>query len=313
MGTKSSYLHMLQRIVGIMVAIAVILGALHLLHKQVENITLATVLEAMRNTSITAIAVSAVATLLSFIAISVNEIIAVHTLTEKQPNTKTAVLAGATGNALCNTLGFHALTLTAWRYRVYACAGVGVADIMRISGITLIAVVLGFGGVIAVSLAFAFDLHASIPFLEGMGAHLISGSILGVIVFLLFLSWKYGEIRYKRYAVTLPRPPYDLLQIIVVMIDIFAAAYALYVLLPQDIVPGFISFACIFTTAALLGIVSHAPAGIGVLEAGIMTALGAEGRSDVLAALLLYRIIFNLIPFGLACIVVAVHSMQRKK
>jgi phosphatidylglycerol lysyltransferase len=92
-----------------------------------------------------------------------------------------------------------------------------------------------------------------------------------------------------------------------------AAIFAAYILLPADITPTFWHFSLFYIASALIGIASHAPGGIGVFEAGMMTALAANGRADVLAALLLYRVIYNLTPFCFACISVAVHTLRRSQ
>ena len=79
------------------------------------------------------------------------------------------------------------------------------------------------------------------------------------------------------------------------VIDICSASAALYVLLPQDSRLGFPAFATLYSFAAVLGIASHAPGGIGVFEATILQGVG--GDEDVLASLLLFRGVYYVVPF----------------
>ena len=56
-------------------------------------------------------------------------------------------------------------------------------------------------------------------------------------------------------------------------------------------------FITIYFGAVALGILSHSPGGLGVFEVTIISGSGVSGRSDVLAALLLYRVIYTIVPF----------------
>jgi uncharacterized membrane protein YbhN (UPF0104 family) len=50
----------------------------------------------------------------------------------------------------------------------------------------------------------------------------------------------------------------------------------------------------------LLGFASHAPAGLGVFDAVILIGLGGEEREPVIAALLMFRFLYHLLPFVMA-------------
>ncbi|WP_323038125.1 bifunctional lysylphosphatidylglycerol flippase/synthetase MprF [Pararhodobacter sp.] len=84
------------------------------------------------------------------------------------------------------------------------------------------------------------------------------------------------------------------------VIDITGAALTLYVLMPADLVQSYPYFFIVYFGAIALGILSHSPGGLGVFEATLIAGLGAAGRSDVLAALLLYRLIYSILPFAIA-------------
>jgi uncharacterized membrane protein YbhN (UPF0104 family) len=60
----------------------------------------------------------------------------------------------------------------------------------------------------------------------------------------------------------------------------------------------------------VLGIVSHAPGGLGIFEVAMLAGSPAQGRAGILAALLLYRIIYNLCPFLLAVAALAGEEMR---
>ena len=92
----------------------------------------------------------------------------------------------------------------------------------------------------------------------------------------------------------------------------FAAVYACYSLMPATAVPDFAYFALMYIAVVLLGIASNTPGGIGVFEAGMMSALGAGGNAQILTSLLLYRFIYNLVPFAIAVITIAIYKFRTR-
>jgi len=51
---------------------------------------------------------------------------------------------------------------------------------------------------------------------------------------------------------------------------------------------------------SLLGFASHAPGAIGALDAAMLVGLPAFDRAELVATLLLYRLLYFVAPFGLA-------------
>jgi hypothetical protein len=60
------------------------------------------------------------------------------------------------------------------------------------------------------------------------------------------------------------------------------------------------SLAVVFILATLIGFASHAPGSLGVFDAAMLVALPQFGREELLATLLVFRILYFVIPFGLA-------------
>jgi hypothetical protein len=100
--------------------------------------------------------------------------------------------------------------------------------------------------------------------------------------------------------VKLPSGPLVLVQIFVGLLDLAAAAIALYVLLPAGVDVSFFRALAVFIAATLLGFASHAPAGLGVFDATILIGLGGENREQLLAALLMFRFLYHLVPLSIA-------------
>jgi len=93
--------------------------------------------------------------------------------------------------------------------------------------------------------------------------------------------------------------------------DFGLAAAALYVLLPSDLRPDFLAFSLIFITAFIAGSLSHSPGGLGVFEAGILLGLGAGHRPEAIAALIVFRLTYYLLPFLVAVLALGLMEATR--
>ena len=86
-------------------------------------------------------------------------------------------------------------------------------------------------------------------------------------------------------------------------------ALAMYTLLPGEPAIGFVTLAVIFVSATLLGFASHSPGGLGVFDAAMLVALWQFDREELLAGLLLFRLLYYITPFALALLVLGVREL----
>jgi hypothetical protein len=56
----------------------------------------------------------------------------------------------------------------------------------------------------------------------------------------------------------------------------------------------------VFVSATLLGFASHAPGGLGVFDAAMLVALWQFEKEDIVAGLLLFRLLYYITPFIVA-------------
>ena len=112
--------------------------------------------------------------------------------------------------------------------------------------------------------------------------------------------WNGGRVIGKgAFKVTLPNGPLTLLQIAIGIVDLAFCALAMHALLPGEPAIDFITLAVIFVSATLLGFASHSPGGIGVFDAAMLVALYHFDREELLASLLLFRLLYYITPFAL--------------
>ena len=207
---------------------------------------------------------------------------------------------------MSHTLGLTVVTGGTVRYRIYTRAGVKAADIAMIillCGWTFwlgIIAVAGLGLLVSPDLATPFkDIAPSME--RWAGAVLIAGTLS----YLALASLWRREFRLFRYTFYIPDGRETLLQIIIGAVDLAFAAGTLYLLLPDAGVPGLLTFLTIYAVAMVSGALAHAPGGLGVFEAVILLLMPEADKAGVLAALVLFRLIYTYIPFLLGLCVIA--------
>ena len=128
--------------------------------------------------------------------------------------------------------------------------------------------------------------------------------LAGVVLIVLaaYISWVWRRPRSigrSQWRVTLPSGPSTLLQIGIGMVDLTCCALAMYMLVPTEPNVGLVTVSVIFVSATLLGFASHSPGGLGVFDAAMLGALGQFESEDLLAGLLLFRLLYYIVPFTL--------------
>lgn len=207
---------------------------------------------------------------------------------------------------MSHTLGLTVLTGGTVRYRIYTRVGVRPGDIAMIillCGWTFwlgIVAVAGLGLVIAPDLATPFkDLAPSAE--RWAGAILLAGTLSYLALATL---WR-REFRVFNYRFFIPDGRETVWQIIIGAVDLAFAGGALYLLLPETSSVGFLTFLTVYAVAMVTGALSHSPGGLGVFEGVILLLLPDAPKAGVLAALVMFRMIYTYIPFLLGLGVIA--------
>jgi uncharacterized membrane protein YbhN (UPF0104 family) len=179
-------------------------------------------------------------------------------------------------------------------------SAIDVAKICFLSGLTFWLgnlVVLGFGMAFHPWAASAMDL---LP--PAMNRLIALGCLAGIAAYFswLVLGKDRRELGQNGWKVVLPSARLTLLQILIGVVDLGFCAMAMYLLMPAEPGIDFISLAVVFILATLLGFASHAPGSLGVFDAAMLVALPQFGREQLLATLVVFRILYFMIPFGIS-------------
>jgi phosphatidylglycerol lysyltransferase len=161
--------------------------------------------------------------------------------------------------------------------------------------------VLAFGLLLDLALVFGADQLA--PLFRLSSEWLFALGCIGLVKdagFLLFVHLRKAPIRLGGWAVRVPPLRMVLLQLVVGIADIVLVSSILYLLLPETALIAFLPFLAIYLASILAGVLSHVPAGLGVLESMLLLLLPQVPPEQLLAAVLLYRVIYEVIPLTIA-------------
>ncbi len=211
-----------------------------------------------------------------------------------------------TAYALAHNIGASVLSGAVVRYRAYTSQGLTAAEIGVLVALCSFTFALGtilLGGITLliapeISVRFFMHLPLSLPWLA-------SAIMLGIVFFYVLGGWlRFPPLRIGSFRVHYPKLPIIGRQLIVGPLELIGAASIIYFALPEAGNPGFLIVLGIFLASFSAALLSHAPGGLGVLEVLFITGLPEVAPADVLAALLVFRLFYLLVPLALSLVVV---------
>lgn len=228
-----------------------------------------------------------------------------------QVPSRALVMAGACASAVGNAIGLSMLSGGAVRYRLYFPHGIEPADVARMSAFVSLALGCALPPLAAVAAlihvnAAAMALHLSRTWVVGISCAVLAGYLLLVLVLATRRSAHRPtpftrQFHLWRWRFRLPNMVLSGLQLLITLLDVICASAVLYLLIPGDI--PFTTFMMVYLLALATGVLSHVPGGFGVFEMIILSAFkGQVGDAPLVAAIVLYRAIYVLLPLVLACL-----------
>jgi len=221
-----------------------------------------------------------------------------------------AALAGFTSYSVGHNIGASVFTGGAVRYRIYSAWDLTAIDVAKICFIAGLTFWLGNATVLGLGIAYVPQAASAINQLPPWVNRVFAVVILSVLVAYVIWVWRCPrQIGRSNWQVTLPNGPLTLLQIGIGIVDLACCAFAMYVLMPAEPHIGFVTLAVIFVAATLLGFASHAPGGLGVFDAAMLIGLWQFDREHLLAGLLLFRLIYYVVPFALSLLILGAREL----
>ena len=219
--------------------------------------------------------------------------------------------------AFSQTLGFAAVTGGAIRLRFWTIAGLTTPEVARAAAFSAIGFWVGIGTVSGLALVIE-PLPASVvgnlPLLSF--APLLGYAMLAVVAFyVISASVRTAPITLGAWELELPGAALAFSQLGVAIVDWLLAALVAWVLIPHAPHLSFSIFLGLFALAQAVGLLSHVPGGLGVFDTIMVLLLAPFGlpSHQVLASLVVYRIVYYLLPFALASLTMSALVIRRRR
>jgi len=222
---------------------------------------------------------------------------------------RTAVIANPLGRAI----GVAMVSGGALRYRMYAPEGLSIREVGAIILLVAMPYVFGVGWLIDISLllhlqdaARAFQLPVAVVAVFG---------VLGLakdVGWLAFVASRTEPITIRGQSIRLPSLRDALVQIAFGLVQISLMTTILYLFMPPELNMTWPAFVAIYCLSFVAGQVSNVPAGLGVLEAALFLMLPQVPPGKLVGAVLAYRAVYELLPLGVALLMLLIYETTNK-
>lgn len=297
--------------VGVLLSLTIIAVAAVVLYRKLHNVSVAKVLTAIATVEYHDVLAAALFVAGGYFTLTFYDLFALRTIGRKDVPYRIAALAGFTSYSVGHNVGASVFTGGAVRYRIYSAWGLDAVEVAKLCFIAGLTFWLGNVAVLGFGFAYHPQAAAEIDQLP-----LWINRILGVAALAMlaaYVAWVWRTPRVigrQNWKVRLPSGHLTLLQIGIGVVDLGCCALAMYVLMPSEPHIQFIDIAVIFITATLLGFASHSPGGLGVFDAAMLIALWQYDAEELLAGLLIFRLLYYITPFTLALAVLGIREIR---
>mgnify|MGYP001226923219 CR=1 FL=1 len=258
----------------------------------------------------------ALSTLVAYLALAGYDRIALMYLNRKV-NWLFITVCSFTTYALSHNVGASVLSGGVVRYRAYSSKGLGPSEIGMLIAFCSFTFALGVLILAGLVLIIEPDITERFGDVLTLGASAATGygllALVGIYVLGSFL--KLRTLTFGSLQVTYPSPRVVLSQAMIGPLELLGAAGIIYFALPEVGNPGFVVVLGIFLLSFSAALISHVPGGLGVFELVFIVGLPDMDPADVIAALLVFRLFYLIIPFIMALVVIGLfeHSQFRRR
>ncbi|WP_309684216.1 lysylphosphatidylglycerol synthase domain-containing protein [Polaromonas sp.] len=202
----------------------------------------------------------------------------------------------------------------AFRYRLYSRLGLRTGTITRVMSLSMLANWIGY--LLLAGLVFSLmppSLPASWP-ITRLHLRLIGLVLLAIAAaYLALCAFKRKRtLQVRGHGIELPSIGLASLQLLMGASNWLVMSGIIFILFQQRI--EFPAVVSVLLLAAVAGVITHIPAGLGVLEAVFVALLShLMPHAELLAALVAYRLIYYVTPLGIAAVLYLVMELKARQ
>jgi uncharacterized membrane protein YbhN (UPF0104 family) len=297
--------------IGFVLSLAVFVAAVIVLYHILRDINPRALLAALKATNPRTLVIAGCFVAGGYMTLTFYDLFALRTIGRLDVPYRIAALGSFTSYSVGHNIGASVFSGGAVRYHIYSNSGLSVVEVTKICFVAGLTFWLGNVTVLGLGILYTPAAAQAIDQMPLWANRALAIVLLGLLA--AYVSWVWSKPRVigrDDWQVVLPGGPLTLVQIVIGMFDLSCCAAAMYMLIPGEPNIGFATVAVIFVAATLLGFASHAPGGLGVFDATMLVALYQFNKEQLLAGLLLFRLLYYIIPFVLALIVLGVREAR---
>jgi uncharacterized membrane protein YbhN (UPF0104 family) len=288
------------------IGLGAVVFSVYLLAKELKDVHLGDIWLAIVNRGSLAFVFCVGSTFLAYAALAWYDRIALMHVGKRLPLWLVS-LVSFVAYALGHNIGASVISSGVVRYRAYSRMGLNAGEVAVVTAFCAFTFAYGaifLGGIV---LVFEPDLLSrlfAIP--QGLAILIGLGMFAFVALYQIGSILHFKPLVIRRFHIEYPRPVIALRQLFAAPLEIIGAAGIIYFALPEAGNPGIFVVLGVFLGSFCAGLVSNAPGGIGVFEAVFLMAMPELPKAEVLAALIVFRLLYLLIPLALACAVILI-------
>jgi uncharacterized membrane protein YbhN (UPF0104 family) len=308
----------LREFIWPIIGLAAVVVSVYLLWHQLEGLSFADLEASLAAIPAHRYALAALSTLVAYAALAWYDRIALIHLGVKGISWLFVSVCSFTTYALSHNIGASVFSGAMVRYRAYTSKGLSAAQVAVL--VALCSFTFGLGTMLLGGIVLTLQpdllsrLEGKLPALltNPATARILGGALLAFVALYVIGSILHLKpMTIRSFKLEYPRPQVMLRQLIAAPLELLGAAGIIYFALPEVGNPGFVVVLAVFLASFSAALVSHAPGGLGVFEVIFITAMPDLPKVDVLAALLIFRLFYLLIPFAVAIVVVLLFERGR--
>jgi glycosyltransferase 2 family protein len=296
---------------GVVASLVIIAFAITTLVRTLKGVDAGVILTALTDIPPGHIALAALCVVCAFCTLTFYDFFALRTIGKRLVPYRIAAMSSFTSYSIGHNIGATVFTGGAIRFRIYSDYGLNAIDVAKICFLSGLTFWLGNLVVLGIGMAYHPDAASAMDLLPPAMNRLIAlGCLAGIAAYFVWLVMGKNrrELGQNGWKVVLPSARLTLVQVLIGVVDLGFCATAMYLLMPMEPQIDFMSLAVVFILATLLGFASHAPGSLGVFDAAMLVALPQFGREQLLATLLVFRVLYFVIPFTLAISIMGVRE-----
>jgi phosphatidylglycerol lysyltransferase len=303
----------IKRLVSYLLPAIIFALALWTLDNQIHNLELRYVLKSITRVPLSHLGITIFLTFLSYSALTGYDYLAARHINQSLPY-KQVARTSFISTSISYTAGFNFLTGGSLRYRLYSGYGLSLAQIWEIVVFCISTFWVGFCFIAGLLFTF-YPLKLS----EYTPEIPVPLNIVGILLLLLlvayfYLSFRKRDFEVRGHKIRIPEPKIAFMQLALSSGDYLLPGSIIYLLLPQNPQLTLLHVLVFFALAQLVGLLSTVPGGLGVFETLMLFMLKPYfGTVDIIRALVIFRLIYYIVPFLLGFLILIYHEFEARK